>query len=260
MLRLAQEFAKEFANRKLADGVLDFHDLEQFALKLLWDFSANQPTAVAEIWRKKLHFVFVDEYQDINAAQDKIIAALSRDAGWGETPGEPILDGQDGSRGRSPHRANRFLVGDVKQSIYRFRLADPKIFRDYARDWHGANGQVIPLSENFRSHESLLDFVNSIFAPLMREELGGVEYNDDAKLNSANGGVRLPAARRLRTTTIPTRLAGTLAPPVMSRERNCFYASKPDAANLPKRTRIPARRNWRIWMRRKKRRGCSSCD
>jgi ATP-dependent helicase/nuclease subunit A len=112
------------------------------------------------MWRKKLRFIFVDEYQDINAAQDKIIAALSR-------------DGAD---------ANRFLVGDVKQSIYRFRLADPKIFRDYARDWHGANGQVIPLAENFRSRERLLNFVNSVFAPLMREELGGVAYDKDAEL------------------------------------------------------------------------------
>jgi ATP-dependent helicase/nuclease subunit A len=160
LLRLAREFAQEFAKRKLADGVLDFHDLEQFALKLLWDFSGDQPTAVAEIWRKKLRFIFVDEYQDINAAQDKIIAALSRDGA----------------------SANRFLVGDVKQSIYRFRLADPKIFRDYARDWHGKNGETIPLSENFRSRESLLDFVNSVFTLLMRKELGGVEYNDDAKL------------------------------------------------------------------------------
>ena len=77
LLRLAQEFAEKFSERKRADGVLDFHDLEQFALKLLWDFAADQPTAVAERWRKKLRFVFVDEYQDINAAQDKIISALS---------------------------------------------------------------------------------------------------------------------------------------------------------------------------------------
>jgi ATP-dependent helicase/nuclease subunit A len=160
LLRLAQEFTQEFASCKLADGVLDFHDLEQFALKLLWDFTSDKPTAVAEIWRTKLRFVFVDEYQDINAAQDKIIAALAREG----------------------TEANRFLVGDVKQSIYRFRLADPKIFRDYARDWHGKNGETIPLSENFRSRESLLGFVNSIFTPLMRKELGGVEYNDDAKL------------------------------------------------------------------------------
>jgi ATP-dependent helicase/nuclease subunit A len=183
LLRLAQEFTGEFSKRKLADGVLDFHDLEQFALKLLWNFSADKPTAVAEIWRKKLRFIFVDEYQDINVAQDKIIAALSRDTRWGETPGEPVLaDDPDGSRGRSPHPGNRFLVGDVKQSIYRFRLADPKIFRDYARGWHGANGRVIALSENFRSRESLLDFVNSVFTPLMREELGGVEYDKDAQL------------------------------------------------------------------------------
>jgi ATP-dependent helicase/nuclease subunit A len=168
LLQLAREFAREFAKRKLADGVLDFHDLEQFALKLLWDFSTDQPTAVAKIWRKKLRFNFVDEYQDINAAQDKIIAALSRDG----------------------PEANRFLVGDVKQSIYRFRLADPKIFRNYARDWHGKNGETIPLSENFRSRESLLGFVNSVFTPLMRKELGGVEYNDDARLKFGSPGTR----------------------------------------------------------------------
>ncbi|HEY5233326.1 MAG TPA: helicase-exonuclease AddAB subunit AddA [Verrucomicrobiae bacterium] len=160
LLRLAQEFAEDFSTRKLADGVLDFHDLEQFALKLLWDFSANKPTAVAEMWREKLRFVFVDEYQDINAAQDKIISALSRDGAG----------------------ANRFLVGDVKQSIYGFRLADPRIFRDYARDWREKNGNAIPLTENFRSRESLLNFVNSVFEPLMREEIGGVNYDSEAKL------------------------------------------------------------------------------
>ena len=75
LLRLAQEFAGKFSERKRADGVLDFHDLEQFALKTLLDFGA------AEHWRKKLRFVFVDEYQDINAAQDKIISALSSGTG-----------------------------------------------------------------------------------------------------------------------------------------------------------------------------------
>ncbi|HEY5042295.1 MAG TPA: UvrD-helicase domain-containing protein [Verrucomicrobiae bacterium] len=160
LLRLAQEYAGKFSERKRADGVLDFHDLEQFALKLLWDFSTNKPTAVAEAWRAKLRFVFVDEYQDINAAQDKIIAALSRDGSG----------------------ANRFLVGDVKQSIYRFRLADPRIFRDYSKTWHGESGKTIPLSENFRSRESLLDFANSVFSLIMREEIGGVAYDADAEL------------------------------------------------------------------------------
>jgi ATP-dependent helicase/nuclease subunit A len=186
LLQLTQEFGEQFDERKRADGVLDFHDLEQFALKLLWDSAAGQPTAAAEHWREKIRFVFVDEYQDINAAQDKIIQALSRDEGWGETAGEPSkmaeLEAADGSRGRSPHRANRFLVGDVKQSIYRFRLADPKIFRDYAKTWRGGNGQTIPLAENFRSREGLLGFVNSVFELLMREEVGGVGYDAEARL------------------------------------------------------------------------------
>jgi ATP-dependent helicase/nuclease subunit A len=164
LLRLAQNFSQRFAERKRADGVLDFHDLEQFALKLLLEFG------VAEHWRAKLRFVFVDEYQDINAAQDKIIQALSREA-FGVPP-----------TGGTPNGGNRFLVGDVKQSIYRFRLADPKIFRDYTQSWHGGNGQVIPLAENFRSRESLLNFVNSVFTLLMREEIGGVNYDDEAKL------------------------------------------------------------------------------
>jgi len=162
LLRLAQEFAEKFEARKRNDGVLDFHDLEQFALKLLWDFSTAGPTATAGIWRAKLRFVFVDEYQDINAAQDRIIAALARDGA----------------------QANRFLVGDVKQSIYRFRLADPKIFRDYARDWRGDDGETIPLSENFRSRPGLLDFANTVFSLVMREEVGGVVYDESAQLRS----------------------------------------------------------------------------
>ena len=97
----------------------------------------------------------MDEYQDINAAQDKIIEALSR-------PGA---------------QANRFLVGDIKQSIYRFRLADPHIFQGYVESWRGGQGEVIPLVENFRSREGILEFVNSLFAVLMRREVGGVQYD-----------------------------------------------------------------------------------
>ena len=156
LLALAKEFSEKFSTRKRADGVLDFHDLEQFTIKLLWDFETGKPTEIAKTWREKLHFVFVDEYQDINAAQDKIISALSRD--------------------------NRFLVGDVKQSIYRFRLADPKIFRDYAKNSGDWNGQTIPLAENFRSREALLNFINSLFEPVMREDVGGILYDEQAKL------------------------------------------------------------------------------
>ncbi len=156
LLKLAEEFTELFSKRKLAEGAIDFHDLEQFALKLLWDFLGDKPTVTADSWRAKLKFIFVDEYQDINAAQDKIITSLSN--------------------------GNRFLVGDVKQSIYRFRLADPQIFRDYAQSWRGENGQTIPLAENFRSREGLLNFVNSVCGLVMRAEIGGVNYDADAQL------------------------------------------------------------------------------
>jgi len=168
LLHLAREFSTRFSEIKRDAGAADFHDLEQFALQLLWDFGAERPTALARHWREKIRFVFVDEYQDINAAQDRIIGALSR-------------DGAD---------ANRFLVGDVKQSIYRFRLADPRIFRDYAAKWHGDFGTTIPLSENFRSREGLLQFVNSVLALLMRSEIGGVSYDEEAKLRFCASGER----------------------------------------------------------------------
>ncbi len=162
LLLLVKEFSEKFSTRKRADGVVDFHDLEQFAIKLLAAplgmraVPATRVTEIAEQWRDKLRFTFVDEYQDINAAQDKIISALGAD--------------------------NRFLVGDVKQSIYRFRLADPMIFRNYAKDPASWNARVIPLRENFRSREGLLDFVNSVFETLMSEEIGGVPYDEQAKL------------------------------------------------------------------------------
>ncbi|PYJ87409.1 MAG: hypothetical protein DME22_01685 [Verrucomicrobia bacterium] len=194
LLRLAQEFSQEFAAAKRDRGAVDFHDLEQFALQLLRDRQAKRPTPIAQRWREKLHLVFVDEYQDINEAQDSILRAL----------------------GREGAEANRFLVGDVKQSIYRFRLANPNIFQRYAESWKdnqaevleatinppltppgkgtgparqrsGAgpeeSGQVVPLTDNFRSHESILNFVNRLFIGLMRREVGGVAYEDSARLS-----------------------------------------------------------------------------
>jgi ATP-dependent helicase/nuclease subunit A len=160
LLELAREFATAFGDAKRESGVVDFHDLEQHALRLLWDRDTGQPTATAREWRRKLRFVFVDEYQDINEAQDAILKALSREGG----------------------AANRFLVGDVKQSIYRFRLADPRIFQSYLAAWRGEAGRTIPLVENFRSREAILDFVNSLFGALMRREIGGVPYDEEARL------------------------------------------------------------------------------
>jgi ATP-dependent helicase/nuclease subunit A len=174
LFQLTEEFTAAFSDAKRESGMVDFHDLEQHALALLWDFKTNQPTALALLWRRKLRFVFVDEYQDINAAQDKIIAALSR--GGAE--------------------ANRFLVGDVKQSIYRFRLANPYIFQDYLRDWGAGAGRIVPLQDNFRSREGVLDFINSLFGMIMAAELGGMAYDAQAELRFGACAERDPLIAR----------------------------------------------------------------
>jgi ATP-dependent helicase/nuclease subunit A len=160
LIRFSVEFFQAFTEAKRELGLVDFHDLEQYALRLLWDPVLNQPTEIARTWRERLRFVFVDEYQDINAAQDQIIRALAR-----EGPA-----------------ANRFLVGDVKQSIYRFRLANPAIFQNYAREWSQPPNQVVALRDNFRSREGVLNFVNSVFGLLLTPELGGIDYTLDAAL------------------------------------------------------------------------------
>jgi len=161
LLDASRRFGVAFAQAKRNAGSIDFQDLEQFALHLLWD--EEKPSAIARQWRRKLRLIFVDEFQDINGAQEAIIQALAREG----------------------EEANCFLVGDVKQSIYRFRLADPRIFGKYKTAWAagGSSGRVLGLSENFRSHEGILDFVNALFAPLMRESVGGVDYDQDARLH-----------------------------------------------------------------------------
>lgn len=175
LLRLVREFAEAFRAARRQLGALDFTDLEQLALRVLVRAKLDggwEPTPAALEWRELLECVFVDEYQDINEVQDAILCAV----------------------GREPVRGNRFLVGDVKQSIYRFRLADPRIFQRYAADWRGADGggggRVVPLSENFRSHGSILEAVNSLFADVMDPAWGGVAYDEDARLQ-----LGAPAAR-----------------------------------------------------------------
>jgi ATP-dependent helicase/nuclease subunit A len=166
LLRMARDFGAAYTTAKQDLGGLDFSDLEQYALRLLWDFTHEQPTDLAEMWRQQFEFVFVDEYQDINAVQDAILRALSRpDA-----------------------HANRFLVGDVKQSIYRFRLSDPRIFRQCIDAWQNQPGKsvVIPLQDNFRSHPSILDFVNALFRTVMRPEATGVAFAKHDELLPGN--------------------------------------------------------------------------
>lgn len=157
LLDLAAQFETEYSKAKTEMGAADYNDLEQLSLRLLWDRKTGEPSTVAKEWRAQFRLIFVDEFQDINGAQEAIIGALSNE--------------------------NRFLVGDIKQSIYRFRLADPRIFLQYHKQWRAkSDGKVIPLSDNFRSHEAILNFVNAVFGTIMREELGGVQYDKDAHL------------------------------------------------------------------------------
>jgi ATP-dependent helicase/nuclease subunit A len=168
LLSIASDFSSDYARAKRDLGAIDFHDLEQFALRLLRNPDSGEPSDIALAWRARLDFLFVDEYQDINEAQDAILRALAREGG----------------------AANRFLVGDVKQSIYRFRLADPRIFQTYTQAWRalGSSGGVIDLTTNFRSRPRLLQFVNSCFEPLMRPELGGIDYAQGHALQPGHPG------------------------------------------------------------------------
>jgi ATP-dependent helicase/nuclease subunit A len=172
LLELAQEFTAAFSRAKQELGGVDFADQEQLALRLLYDEN-EKPTDIAFACRERFRFVFVDECQDINAAQDAILRAVSREGA----------------------NANRFLVGDVKQSIYRFRLADPRIFQRYEATWSAKSnaqdgGRVLPLTENFRSREALLNFVNTLFRALMRPVIGELSYGTQAELKFGNRGGR----------------------------------------------------------------------
>lgn len=160
LLELTRRFSERFAAAKRALGGVDFSDLEQLALGLLRD-GEGRPTPIAIAWRERLEHVFVDECQDINAAQEALLRAVAREG----------------------ERSNLFMVGDVKQSIYRFRMAAPELFRHHAETWPLlAHHRVLPLTENFRSREGVLAFANALFSTLMEPRLGGVGYGPEDRL------------------------------------------------------------------------------
>ncbi|HSH94456.1 MAG TPA: UvrD-helicase domain-containing protein, partial [Roseimicrobium sp.] len=194
IITVTREFSEAFRNAKRELAAVDFQDIEQLTLSLLWNEDRTVPGPVAEACRELFDFVFVDEYQDINPAQDLILMALSRDG----------------------ERANRFLVGDVKQSIYRFRLANPAIFQNYARQWKAGedNGRAIALGDNFRSREAILDFVNGAFTTLMRKDIGGVEYDEHAALRFGNAEGRKPLAKGSPRVELQLFLTGLDPSPV----------------------------------------------
>lgn len=168
---LTMAFKKAFDDRKREKNILDFDDVEHFALSVLvrTDEDGNcVPTQTALEYRDYFHEILIDEYQDSNLVQEYILSCIS-----GEDEG----------------RYNRFMVGDVKQSIYKFRLARPELFLEkyeaYGRPSSASaiKAEKIDLHQNFRSRREVLNSVNSVFERIMGKEVGGIVYDDPAALH-----------------------------------------------------------------------------
>ena len=174
LVALVRAFDREYAKLKRSRHILDFSDLEHYTLDLLWGRSRSGITSVAKEVANRYCQIMVDEYQDSNAVQDAIFRALTL------------------------QRNNCFMVGDVKQSIYQFRLADPGIFLEkynrypVAENAADGEGRKILLSNNFRSGNAVLQAVNDVFYDCMFESVGGLRYTEAEALSEGIGHAALP--------------------------------------------------------------------
>ena len=172
LLTLAQEFGRRFAEKKQERNLLDFSDLEHFALQILVrkEDGKEVPTEAARSFANQFEEIMIDEYQDSNMVQELILTSISR-----------CSMGQN----------NMFMVGDVKQSIYRFRLACPELFMEKYDTYteEASKSQKIELHKNFRSRKEVLEDVNFVFRKIMHRNLGNVEYDDNAALYA---GIEFP--------------------------------------------------------------------
>ncbi len=165
LIDLVLEFRKRLQEKKRENKVVDFSDMEHFALDILLEHREGQvrPSQVAFEYRQYFKEILIDEYQDSNLVQEYLLKAIS-----GEEDGQ----------------FNRFMVGDVKQSIYKFRLARPELFLEkydsYTRE--DSCCQRIDLARNFRSRSEVVDTVNGIFAGIMSRQTGGIAYDERAAL------------------------------------------------------------------------------
>lgn len=163
LVALTEEFASCFAAEKKRKNLVDFSDMEHFALKILVDQTTKEPTETADEFAALFDEIMIDEYQDSNYVQETLLRAVSKER-FGQN--------------------NLFMVGDVKQSIYRFRLARPELFMEkfdtYAAGMPGC--ERIDLQKNFRSRNEVLSGVNDIFYKIMCRDLGNVVYDENAAL------------------------------------------------------------------------------
>ena len=161
LIRLIRKFDKAYIEEKKKRNVLDISDWAHLALKVLLD-EEGKPSSAAKAYKEQFAEIMIDEYQDSNLLQEKILTSISR-----EPDGQP----------------NIFMVGDVKQSIYKFRQAKPELFIEkYNKYSHGKKGKRIDLHSNFRSGPEVIDSVNSVFERTMTEPLGGIVYDEAARL------------------------------------------------------------------------------
>lgn len=161
--KVINDFAFEFAKRKKEKNIIDFGDIEHYALKILVKEENGKfvPTEVAKRYQEKFVEIAIDEYQDSNRVQEEILSKVSKGN-------------------------NVYMVGDVKQSIYKFRQACPDLFLEkYDKYSLEGNefGLKIQLFKNFRSRENVLDVTNEVFENIMSRELGEIEYNQSEYLN-----------------------------------------------------------------------------
>ena len=164
--QLIFQFGEEFSNRKRNKNMVDFNDIEHLALDILIKEQEGniEPTEVAKKYKEKFVEIAIDEYQDSNMVQEYILTAISRGN-------------------------NIFMVGDVKQSIYKFRQAMPDLFLTKYKTYqlkevkNDKDNLKIQLFKNFRSRENVLDFTNRIFQDIMSENLGEIEYTEEEYLN-----------------------------------------------------------------------------
>lgn len=162
LLEIVRLLYRRFDDYKRANNIIDFSDMEHLTLKILTDEDGN-PTNAANEYKEYFEAVMVDEYQDINDVQESILKSVARDN-------------------------NYFMVGDVKQSIYKFRQAKPEIFiGKYNTFTDDGPDTRIELNKNFRSKEEVLVFVNRIFERIMRKSTSKIDYDDSASLKYGAG-------------------------------------------------------------------------
>lgn len=162
LTRLTEVFMKCLAEKKNEKNLVDFGDLEHLALRILVNKEDDSPTLAAQEYAELFEEIMIDEYQDSNLVQELILSSVA---------------------GRGCQAQNRFMVGDVKQSIYRFRLARPDLFMEKYRTYGKEETSCrIDLHKNFRSRAEVLDGVNEVFRQIMTEHPGEMVYDADAAL------------------------------------------------------------------------------